>query len=69
MIQSYFDAEVKPYVSDAWIDWSKVKTGYEIPPFTRHFYKYVPPRPVAEIDDDLEKQVGKILELLREVEG
>ncbi len=69
VIQSYFDAEVKPYVSDAWIDWSKVKTGYEIPPFTRHFYKYVPPRPVAEIDDDLEKQVGKILELLREVEG
>ncbi|NYI44872.1 type I restriction enzyme M protein [Nocardioides aromaticivorans] len=68
VIQSYFDAEVKPYVSDAWIDWSKVKTGYEIP-FTRHFYKYVPPRPVAEIDDDLEKQVGKILELLREVEG
>ncbi|WP_405660044.1 N-6 DNA methylase [Streptomyces sp. NBC_00079] len=67
VIQTYFDAEVKPHVPDAWIDWSKTKTGYEIP-FTRHFYKYVPPRPLAEIDADLEKQVAKILDLLREVE-
>ena len=67
VIQAYFDAEVKPHVPDAWIDWAKVKTGYEIP-FTRHFYKYVPPRPLAEIDADLEKQIAKILELLREVE-
>lgn len=67
VIQAYFDAEVKPHVSDAWIDWAKTKTGYEIP-FTRHFYKYIPPRPLAEIDADLEKQVAKILDLLREVE-
>lgn len=32
VIQAYFDAEVKPHVPDAWIDWSKVKIGYEIPP-------------------------------------
>lgn len=38
VIQTYFDAEVKPHVADAWIDWTKTKTGYEIP-FTRHFYK------------------------------
>ena len=68
VIQTYFDAEVKPHVPDAWIDWAKTKTGYEIP-FTRHFYKYIPPRPLAEIDADLEKQVAKILDLLREVEG
>ncbi|MFH9492223.1 N-6 DNA methylase [Streptomyces halstedii] len=68
VIQAYFDAEVKPHVPDAWIDWAKTKTGYEIP-LTRHFYKYVPPRPLAEIDADLEKQVAKILDLLREVEG
>ena len=66
VIQAYFDAEVKPHVPDAWIDWAKVKTGYEIP-FTRHFYKYAPPRPLAEIDADLEKQVAKILDLLNEV--
>lgn len=68
VVRAYFDAEVKPHVPDAWIDWTKTKTGYEIP-FTRHFYKYVPPRPLAEIDADLEKQVAKILELLRRVES
>ena len=49
-------------------NWTKVKTGYEIP-FTRHFYKYVPPRPLGEIDADLEKQVAKILDLLRRAGG
>lgn len=68
VVRAYADAEVLPHVADAWIDWSKTKVGYEIP-FTRHFYKYVPPRPLAEIDADLEKQVAKILDLLREVEG
>ena len=57
-----------PHVPDAWVDQTKTKVGYEIP-FTRHFYKYVPPRPLAEIDADLEAQVAKILELLREVEA
>ena len=67
-IKAYFEAEVLPHVPDAWVDEAKTKVGYEIP-FTRHFYKYVPPRPLAEIDADLEKQVAKIMELLREVEG
>ncbi len=66
-IQAYMDAEVLPHVPDAWLDPKKTKVGYEIP-FTRHFYTYVPPRPLAEIDADLEKQVAKILEVLREVE-
>ena len=67
-IKAYFDAEVLPHVPDAWIDVKKTKVGYEIP-FTRQFYKYVPPRPLAEIDADLEKSVAKIMELLREVGG
>ena len=67
-VQAYFDAEVKPHVDDAWIDWDKTKTGYEIP-FTRHFYEYGPPRPLEEIDADLERVVGEIMELLREVEA
>ena len=66
-IKAYFEAEVLQHVPDAWVDTKKTKVGYEIP-FTRHFYKYVPPRPLAEIDADLEKQVAKIMELLREVE-
>lgn len=67
-IKSYLAVEVLPHVPDAWIDMKKIKVGYEIP-FTRHFYKYVPPRPLAEIDADLDKQVAKILDLLREVEA
>jgi type I restriction enzyme M protein len=66
-VQAYFDAEVVPHVPDAWIDWDKTRVGYEIP-FTRHFYEYVPPRPLAEIDADLKASVTRILELLREVE-
>jgi type I restriction enzyme M protein len=66
-IKAYFENEVGPHIPDAWIDTTKTKVGYEIP-FTRHFYTYVPPRPLAEIDADLEKQVAKIMDLLREVE-
>lgn len=67
-VQAYFEAEVKPHVVNAWIDWDKTKTGYEIP-FTRHFYTYEPPRPLEEIDADLERVVGEIMALLREVEA
>lgn len=65
-IQAYFEREVKPYVPDAWIDFSKTKVGYEIP-FTRHFYKYVPPRPPEEIDADLKKLGKEIIDLLGEL--
>jgi len=62
-IDAYFSREVTPHVPDAWIDYSKTKVGYEIP-FTRHFYIYTPPRPLAEIDAelrDLESQIQKLL--------
>lgn len=58
-IHEYFEREVKPFAPDAWIDESKTKEGCEIP-FTRHFYKYVPPRPLDEIDADLETVLGRI---------
>ena len=67
-INSYFEREVKPYVPDARIDHSKTKVGYEIP-FTRHFYKYVPPRPLEEIDTDLKKLGKEIIDLLGEITG
>ncbi len=66
-VADYFDAEVKPHTPDAWIDKTKTRVGYEIP-FTRHFYQYVPPRPLAEIDADLNKVVAEIMDMLREVE-
>ena len=66
-IHEYFAREVTPHVPDAWIDETKTKTGYEIP-FTRHFYKYVPPRPLAEIDADVERVIADIQALFAKVE-
>lgn len=67
-IEAYFEAEVAPHVPDAWIDHKKTKVGYEIP-FTRIFYRYVPPRPLVEIDKDLKAKVATIMALLKEVEA
>ncbi len=57
--EEHLTSEIRPYVPDAWIDHSRTKIGYEIP-FTRHFYVYTPPRPVAEIRAEigaLEQQI------------
>jgi type I restriction enzyme M protein len=65
-IQAYFEREVLPHVPDAWIDHGKTKVGYEIP-FTRHFYKYVPPRSLEAIDEDLKQLSAEIMDLLNEI--
>ncbi|MFI7583157.1 N-6 DNA methylase [Kocuria sp. M1N1S27] len=67
-VQEYFEREVLPFVPDAWIDESKTRIGYEIP-FTRLFYVYEPPRPLEEIDAELEQLTREIITLLQEVEG
>nr|WP_232292682.1 hypothetical protein [Saccharopolyspora erythraea] len=65
-VEDYLEREVLPHVPDAWIDHTKTKIGYEIP-FTRHFYVYEPPRPLAEIDAELKALEAEIQELLGEV--
>jgi type I restriction enzyme M protein len=73
-IDDYFAREVTPHVPDAWIDESKRDTkdgevgvvGYEIN-FNRYFYKYVPPRPLEEIDAELKQVEREIMALLGEV--
>ena len=65
-VEDYVAEEVLPYVPDAWVDHTKTKIGYEIP-LTRHFYKYVPPRPLVEIDAEIKALEAEIQELLREV--
>jgi type I restriction enzyme M protein len=67
-IGAYFKSEVKPHVEDAWVDALKTKVGYQIP-FTRHFYNYLAPRKLADIDADLEESLQEILGLLKEVES
>ena len=72
--KAYFEKEVQPHVPDAWIDASKKDeqdeevgiVGYEIA-FNRHFYQYQPPRPLEEIDADLDEVSADIMDLLREV--
>ncbi|MDA8382411.1 MAG: class I SAM-dependent DNA methyltransferase, partial [Betaproteobacteria bacterium] len=67
-IAAYFAREVLPHVPDAWVDAGKTRKGYEIP-FTRHFYRYTKPRPLAEIDADLKRLSVEITTMLREIAG
>lgn len=63
-IDAYIAAEVLPHVPDAWVDYAKTKVGYEIP-INRHFYVYKPPRPLAEIEADIQALEGEIADLLK----
>jgi type I restriction enzyme M protein len=65
-IEDHLGTDVHPYASDAWVDHTKTKIGYEIP-LARYFYKYVPPRPLQEIDAAIKQLENEIQELLREV--
>lgn len=67
-IDEYTQTEIAPYLDHFWVDRSKDKIGYEIP-FTRHFYKYIPPRPLEEIDDELNQLVREIQDMLRDIES
>ena len=67
-IDEYFQQEVHPHVSDAWMDRSKDKVGYEIN-FNRYFYEYTPLRSLEKINTDIKKAEAEILRLLQEVTG
>jgi type I restriction enzyme M protein len=67
-IDDYMRGEVLPYAPDAWVDYERTRIGYEIP-LTRHFYKYVPPRPLEEIDTEIKQLEAEIQRLLTEVAG
>ena len=73
-IESFFEREVKPHVPDAWIDTNRQDdkdgkvgmVGYEIN-FNRYFYVYRPPRPLEEIEADIQRVEKDIVEMLREM--
>jgi type I restriction enzyme M protein len=67
-IDEYVAREVLPYIPDAWVDHAKTKVGFEIP-FTRHFYEYVPPRPLEEIDADVKRLIADIQHLFAELDS
>ncbi|MBK1631835.1 restriction endonuclease subunit M [Thiohalocapsa halophila] len=72
--REYLAREVTPFVPDAWVDESVRdardgevgRVGYEIN-FNRYFYKYVPPRPLEEIDAEMKALEAEIAALLRDV--
>ena len=73
-VRDYLAREVLPHVPDAWLDDSFRdeqdqdigRVGYEIN-FNRYFYKYVPPRKLADIDAELKTVEAEIAALLGEV--
>jgi len=67
-VNDYMKSAVLPWVPDAWVDMEKTKIGYEIP-LTRHFHKYVPPRPLAQIDAEINSLEREIQGLLGDVTG
>jgi type I restriction enzyme M protein len=72
--RTYFGREVTPFLPDAWVDETYRddtdkgvgRVGYEIN-FNRYFYRYVPPRPLEEIDAELKALEVEIAMLLKEV--
>lgn len=72
--RDYLAREVTPFVPDAWVDETYKdardgeigRVGYEIN-FNRYFYRYVPPRPLEEIDAELKTLEAEIAGLLKEV--
>lgn len=68
-VYEYFEKEVKPHVSDAYMDESTFgNVGYEIP-FTRHFYKYEELRPFVDIMKEVEELESEIALEIRKVLG
>lgn len=63
-IDEYFEREVLPYNSNAWIDKKKTQIGYEIP-FTRYFYKYVPPENSDDILARIRQNESEIMNSLK----
>ncbi len=67
-ITEYFKKEVLEYVTDAWIDLSKIKIGYEIS-FNKYFYKPEKLRSLNEIANELLELEEESKGLLEEILG
>ena len=73
-VRAYVAREVLPHVPDAWIDTLRRDqrdgqvgaVGYEIN-FNHYFYRYTPPRPLAEIEADIRAVEKDILDMLKEM--
>ena len=67
-IDAYMENHVLPYNPAAYLDRSKDKIGYEVP-FTRLFYKFVPPTPSEEIFEEIKRLEAEETALMKELFG
>ena len=67
-VNDHFERNVHHHIPDAWMDRTKDKIGYEVT-FNRHFFEYMPPRTLGQIDEDLIEVKARIIQLLQEITG
>ena len=67
-VDSYMEKNVYPYNALSYLDSSKDKIGYEIP-FTRLFYKFIPPVPSEEIFAEIKELEAEESKLMKELFG
>ena len=67
-IDAYIAKNVLPYNPLAYLDRSKDKIGYEVP-FTRLFYKFIPPTPSDEIFAEIKELEAEETALMKELFG
>lgn len=65
-VAKHMECDVLPFAPDSLWDESKARFGNEIP-FTRLFYTPEEPRPLAEIDTDVQRLMGELAEMFAEV--
>ena len=67
-IDNYIEKNVLPYNPLAYLDRAKDKIGYESP-FTRLFYKFVPPTPSEQIFEEIKGLEAEETKLMKELFG
>jgi type I restriction enzyme M protein len=65
-IHSYFLREVKPHVTEAWINLDATKIGYEIS-FNKYFYQHKPLRNIEAVSADILALEAESDGLIREI--
>ncbi|QEC51717.1 type I restriction enzyme M protein [Anseongella ginsenosidimutans] len=67
-VYDYFLREVKPHVSEAWINLDATKIGYEIS-FNKYFYRHKPLRSIEEVTADILQLEAESDGLIKEILG
>ncbi|PWK78452.1 type I restriction enzyme M protein [Mucilaginibacter oryzae] len=65
-IYTYFLREVKPHVTEAWINLDATKIGYEIS-FNKYFYRHKPLRSLEEVSADILRLEDESEGLIRQI--